>query len=229
MALHIDNRKALQEGRLVLISACDPKSGFNTGNAMQRNKYIYALSDAALIVNADEKKGGTWAGAIEQLDKYQHIPIYIRSTGRSSEGLNALKTKGALLWNNPNNIQNFNEIFNCSMSNGSNDKEPKQISFLDDSPELLEDSNITSNIQLDKCSDFKQENNSTVNKKPDDLLFEYLSQLIKNLTTNSYKKDTELADALDVSISQMRVWLKRLVDNKVMIKKNRPVKYIWKE
>ena len=83
--------------------------------------------------------------------------------------------------------------------------------------------------QKTKCSDFKQENNSTVNKKPDDLLFEYLSQLIKNLTTNSYKKDTELADALDVSISQMRVWLKRLVDNKVMIKKNRPVKYIWKE
>ena len=34
---------------------------------MQRNKLIYALADAALVVNAEKDKGGTWNGAIEQL------------------------------------------------------------------------------------------------------------------------------------------------------------------
>lgn len=229
MALHIDNRKALQEDRLVLISACDPKSGFNIGNAMQRNKYIYALSDAALIVNADEKKGGTWSGAIEQLDKYKHIPIYVRSTGKNSRGLNALKNKGALLWNNPNNIQSFNEVFKFSMSNGSNDNKSKQISLFDGGLEIYDENKMTESIKLNKSNDLKQENSLSVNQKPDELLFEYVSQLIKNLTTSSYKKDTELAYELDISISQMRVWLKRLVNNKVMVKRNKPVKYIWKE
>ena len=36
---------------------------------MQRNKLIYALADAALVVNSDYEKGGTWAGAVEQLER----------------------------------------------------------------------------------------------------------------------------------------------------------------
>lgn len=220
MALHIDNRKAIQDGRLVLISACDPKAGFSTGNAMQRNKYIYALADVALIVNADEKKGGTWAGAIEQLEKYQHIPIYVRSTGRNSEGLNALKNNGALLWDNPTNIQDFNAVFNCYKSNCGNNK-PKQISFLEGDNTYPDEDNIENNIELVK-------NNDSI-LKTDTLLFIYVTQLIKELTINSPKKDIELANELDVSISQMRSWLKRLVNDKVMIKETRPVKYIWKE
>jgi predicted Rossmann fold nucleotide-binding protein DprA/Smf involved in DNA uptake len=55
-----ENREVLLESRLVLISPYDPKSGFNVGHAMQRNKLIYALADAALVVNADEGTGGTW-------------------------------------------------------------------------------------------------------------------------------------------------------------------------
>lgn len=220
MALHIDNRKAIQDGQLVLISACDPKAGFSTGNAMQRNKYIYALADAALIVNSDEKKGGTWAGAIEQLEKYQHIPIYVRSTGRNSEGLNALKNNGALLWDNPTNIQDFNEVFNCYKSNCGNNK-PKQMSFLEGDNINPDEDNIENNIELVKHNDSIP--------KTDTLLFIYVTQLIKELTINSPKKDVELANELDVSISQMRSWLKRLVNDKVMIKETRPVKYIWKE
>jgi hypothetical protein len=40
---------------------------------MQRNKLIYALADAALVVNSDFEKGGTWAGAIEQLERLHLI------------------------------------------------------------------------------------------------------------------------------------------------------------
>ena len=38
-----ENRNFLLDGQLVLISPYDPGAGFNVGNAMQRNKLIYAL------------------------------------------------------------------------------------------------------------------------------------------------------------------------------------------
>lgn len=38
-----EHRNLLLDGQLVLISPYDPSAGFNVGNAMQRNKLIYAL------------------------------------------------------------------------------------------------------------------------------------------------------------------------------------------
>jgi DNA processing protein len=79
-----EHRNLLLDGQLVLISPYDPSAGFNVGNAMQRNKLIYALADASLVVSSDLNKGGTWAGAIEQLDKLKFVPVFVRSTGESS-------------------------------------------------------------------------------------------------------------------------------------------------
>ena len=74
------NRQALQEERLVLISACDPKSGFNVGNAMQRNKYIYALSDAALVVNSDFKKKAEHGLVL--LNSWKNSNVFLSIFGR---------------------------------------------------------------------------------------------------------------------------------------------------
>jgi predicted Rossmann fold nucleotide-binding protein DprA/Smf involved in DNA uptake len=100
-ALTRDNREAFMDGRLVLVSPFDPAAGFNIGNAMQRNKLVYALADAALVVSSDLRKGGTWAGAIEQLEKYHLVPVYVRTTEPVSNGLDALRHRGALSWPNP--------------------------------------------------------------------------------------------------------------------------------
>jgi len=70
-------RQAIREGRLVLISACIPEARFHIGHAMARNKLIYALSDWALVVSAETDKGGTWAGARENL-KYNWVPLLVR-------------------------------------------------------------------------------------------------------------------------------------------------------
>jgi len=104
-ALRREHRNMIMEGRLVLVSPYDPGAGFNVGHAMQRNKLIYALADAALVVNAEVNKGGTWAGATEQLDKLRLVPVYVRSTGEKSEGLEALQRRGALTWPNPQDAE----------------------------------------------------------------------------------------------------------------------------
>jgi DNA processing protein len=106
-----EHRNLLRHGQLVLISPFDPSAGFNIGHAMQRNKLVYALADASLVVNSELNKGGTWAGAIEQLDKLRLVPVFIRSTGDSSSGLDALRVKGALNWPNPHNTDTFERVF----------------------------------------------------------------------------------------------------------------------
>lgn len=71
-------RTAICEGRLTFVSPFDPDVGFNAGNAMSRNKAIYALSDLALVVSATLEKGGTWHGAIENLQR-KWVPLFVRA------------------------------------------------------------------------------------------------------------------------------------------------------
>jgi DNA processing protein len=112
--LNREHRNFLLDGQLALISPYDPSAGFNVGNAMQRNKLIYALADASLVVNSDLNKGGSWAGAIEQLDKLKFVPVYVRSTGEPSAGLGALREKGAIPWPNPQDVESFNAAFDVA-------------------------------------------------------------------------------------------------------------------
>ena len=100
-ALSRENRPALLDGRLLLVSPYDPAARFVVGHAMQRNKLIYALSDAALVVNSDHGHGGTWAGATEQLGKLRFVPVYVRCSGERSAGLEALVERGAEPWPDP--------------------------------------------------------------------------------------------------------------------------------
>ncbi|MGB3513559.1 MAG: DNA-processing protein DprA [Microcoleaceae cyanobacterium] len=79
-------RDSIRDGKLTLISTYDPNARFNIGNAMGRNKYIYGLSDYALVVSSSLGKGGTWAGATEVLNKYQQIPVFVKMQGTEKEG-----------------------------------------------------------------------------------------------------------------------------------------------
>ena len=56
--------KEIMNSNLVLFSAVHPNAGFSAGNAMSRNKFIYALSEATVVVRSGVK-GGTWSGAVE--------------------------------------------------------------------------------------------------------------------------------------------------------------------
>lgn len=115
-AMSRDNRNLLLDGQLVLISPYDPSAGFNVGNAMQRNKLIYALADASLVVSSDFNKGGTWAGATEQLEKFRFVPVFVKSPNGGSEGLEALQRKGALPWPNPRDVEALDIVFHAAAS-----------------------------------------------------------------------------------------------------------------
>jgi DNA processing protein len=120
-ALAKGNREALREGQLVLISAYDPAAGFQVGHAMQRNKAIYALADAALVVTSDLNKGGTWAGAVEQLDRLRFVPVFVRDGAPVGKGNAALLQRGARAWPDPQSATELEAILAAAASNAASE------------------------------------------------------------------------------------------------------------
>ena len=86
--------EALVEGHLTLISPYEPEARWFPYTAMERNKLIYGLADAALVVSSAAENGGTWAGAIEAL-KHGQVPVYVKSTGAVPAGNLKLLEAGA--------------------------------------------------------------------------------------------------------------------------------------
>ena len=108
-AVNREHRTLLLDERLVLLSLCDPHAGFTVGNAMARNKLVYGLADAALVVDAAAGTGGTWAGAEEELKKGSDR-VFVRSTLKSSAGLAALQERGATAWPNPEEPDDLQDL-----------------------------------------------------------------------------------------------------------------------
>ncbi len=105
-----ENRSALLDGSLLLVSPYDPAARFWAGQAMERNHAVHGLADASLVVEAMKGRGGTWAGAKAQLDRPSACPVYVRPTLAPSEGLDALKARGARPWPNPRDTEEFNDV-----------------------------------------------------------------------------------------------------------------------
>jgi len=86
-------RKYIMDGKLTFVSPFYPEAGFNVGNAMARNKYIYCLSEAAVVVHSG-LKGGTWSGALENLKK-RWVPLWVKPNSDKNCGNNLLIEHGA--------------------------------------------------------------------------------------------------------------------------------------
>jgi predicted Rossmann fold nucleotide-binding protein DprA/Smf involved in DNA uptake len=93
-------RRSAAEGRMLLVSPYHPRAPFNVGNAMARNKLIYALADYALVVASDLEKGGTWAGATEALRK-RWVPLFVREAAVAPAGNRALLARGGISFPDP--------------------------------------------------------------------------------------------------------------------------------
>lgn len=92
-------RRYLKNGQLCLVSTYYPEAAFQVGNAMGRNKYIYCLSDAALVIRSEKGMGGTWAGAIENL-KREFVPQFVRANSTATGNV-ALLEQGAFPFSEP--------------------------------------------------------------------------------------------------------------------------------
>jgi len=231
-ALTRTNREPLMNNQLVLITANDPRDNFTVGFAMQRNKYIYALADASLIVNSDLEKGGTWAGAQEQLEKFHMVPVYVRSTGERSPGIDGLIKKGAMLWPNPNTPSDFTALVNKTGVNKDFRMTVKvegktQVDIAQPAISIEENATPFQNDSIKKLDSKSIALTNTAEETHSALaeeLFLYVSNLISKLLI-SPMIDTQIASELEVSLPQTKAWLNRLVAEDKIIKSNKGGSY----
>lgn len=230
-ALRRDNREALANGRLVLVSSYDPKAGFNVGHAMGRNKYIYALADAALVVNTDLDKGGTWAGAVEQLEKLRFVSVFVRDDDPDNKGLRALKAKGALRWPEPEDVASLQAIFHQEPENThrappptkmqgqlfAHDSKPPepvgaskpvQAAPTSDSTESPENAKL---LAVEAPKPKARQAGSGRKATPAEVLFRTVRKVLPPLLEAPCSEE-ELAPLLGVTPGQALVWLEKLGD-----------------
>ena len=209
-ALSRDNREMLMEDRLLLISPYDPKARFNVGNAMQRNKLVYALSDVGLVMESDKERGGTWAGAVEQLRKLQNVPIYVyvNNQGDISTGLRALQRMGARRWPNPRNSYDFDVVLK------DKSVEPKREDATQESLPGLEREKQSMSY-LEQAGEGKT--------SPASILFAKVEQLLG--TMDMPLKESDIVDRLNVNKTQARAWLNQLVLDGKYKRLKRPVRF----
>lgn len=93
-------RSAVSDGRLAIATPYAPGAGFTVRGAMGRNKIVYGLALAAVVVTAEAGQGGTWSGAVEALRR-GIVPVFVR--GPIDPGSHRLVALGAheLTWTLP--------------------------------------------------------------------------------------------------------------------------------
>lgn len=176
-----DTRNNILDNRFLLLSPFHPKVPFRVYNAMDRNKYVYALAHYAVVISATEKKGGTWAGAIENL-KSNWVPLYVRSDISCPQGNQALVNEGGI----PLNEKVFSQ--NVSIKDWFDRNKNSEVGGND-----LATTN-THSIWVNVQEDF-------------DLFPIVLPYLCNAL--QAAKNTQELAKLLHVEDSQVELWLER--------------------
>lgn len=220
-AMNREYREILIEKQLVLMSPYDPSAGFNVGHAMRRNKLIYALSDAALVVTSDYQKGGTWTGAVEQLEKHRLVPVYVRSGTEMGKGLEALNRKGALLWPNPTTTEELVQALNVPAKIWNEQPVQERLPLMTASHPAAPNYEVGSEESYTVRQGLASDADSI--PTPADELFATVRSLLQRMAEP--KTDSEVASELNVSRSQAKDWLQRLVKDGVLEKLSRPVRY----
>lgn len=202
-ALARENREFLMARRLVLVSPFDPSAGFNVGHAMQRNKLVYALADAALVVSSDHNKGGTWTGAVEQLERLHYVCVYVRSSGNTTEGIRALVRKGAVPWPEPRDAQALRTALQVQPSSR---RVPPQsgLPFVEGPPKHETDSEPPP-LAAAALSEVGQE------------LFAKARDLLLRLLARPMSAE-EISRQLEVNMEQTTQWLERLVEDGALLR-----------
>lgn len=201
-------REGLRQGRVVLISPYDPSAGFNAGNAMNRNKHVYALADHALVVNSSYEKGGTWAGAKEELKKESRIPVWVRLEGDTPQGNRQLIKLGA----RPFPLEPWNRsILNLL-------EEAEQFHRIEAQKNTSKQLDLSEVKQPEiQSNNVNHQDKEHAPKLPKDAYEAVLPLLLHHLSEP--KGDKEVANLLDVGVGQARIWLKKAIQDKFVKKK----------
>lgn len=221
-------RAGIREKRLVLVSPFFPDARFNVGNAMTRNKYIYALADFALVVSSAKKKGGTWAGATEELRRDGARPVFVRHGEGIPEGNHALLELGARSFPKPPWKENLTTFLKESRAIHRQPSSRQMSLFGEPYAEKLAVAAIEEVLETyPEASDLIADTDpfqKPATVKPATSVYEAILPLLLG-KMEDWRSPKDLAEELKVRKVQLDDWLRRAVDEDKVEKKSRPVLY----
>jgi predicted Rossmann fold nucleotide-binding protein DprA/Smf involved in DNA uptake len=212
-------RPALMAMNLVLISPFNPEAGFDVGNAMARNKYVYCLADAAVVVHSGTK-GGTWNGALEDL-RHDWVPIWVKPTDDPKTGNAALVARGARWLPEELSLPVIGRLF----ERPSPVEGPPEAAGFGDTPVIpMQKSVGEDGAGFERVTIAASEEWRGFEKMS---FYEIFLRRLETLTAGEPKSAQQLLGELDVCKSQLSAWLKRATQEGKLKKTKTPVRYAW--
>lgn len=211
-------RSYIEEGKLLVLSAAKPSSAFSVGTAMNRNKYIYALSSGAFVIKSDYNKGGTWAGATENI-KNSWVKTFVKANSKEKGNIELIKL-GAYP------IKDLEQI---DITNVLNDTCQKTESLYEtyqqtDLSEVIHDKR-EAEINDDNMVNHKVVKSDLPKETKDIDLYNYIVNPLLEVLEQERDID-ELSSLLKVNKKQITDWINRAILDCKIIKLNKPVRYI---
>ena len=201
-------RPSLLNGNLALISPFNPEAGFEVGNAMARNKYIYCLADAAIVIAADREQGGTWHGTVENL-KHGWTPLWVKPHPDPASGNAELIRRGGREL--PAESCDLATLF------------VREATPVVDRPLARVAEPAPPALKLGETS------TSAVDAMLDNLdFYQLFLHRLRTLTAKTPTTDQELLTRLNIGKPQLRDWLKRAMEEGQVTKLSKPVRYQWR-
>ena len=226
-------RKGLMDGHTVLISPFYPESGFNAGNAMARNKYIYCLADSSLVIHSG-KKGGTINGAEENLKK-AWVPLWVKhTTDKDAANADLVVKGGRWLEADAYSLTIADLMSNSGGRVGQTSEEQADLFSMPTQSELFtEPERVIFDIERD--SEFSEqwidietprEPLSEIGHVPSSPIdfYQLFTVELQCLAKSPISVD-ELAECTKLHKLQLTDWLRRAEEEGVVKKLNRPVRY----
>lgn len=189
--------KNILQQKLLLISDVKPEAGFSAARAMNRNKYIYAAAYGAFVISSDYNKGGTWAGAIENI-KNDWTKEFVWNHKEYNGNLKLIE-KGAI----PYDL--------------SDEKIYDSITKKESSYNQLDIFNLNTTTVNETINDYNKIENQNI------VISQDIYEVVKDYIVRNIGSGLSLEQASDqfkVAKGQMKIWLKRLCDDEKIILEN---------
>lgn len=211
-------RRYLSDGSLAIVSPFNPEARFNVGLAMARNRYIYCLSDCAVVVDSAKGEGGTWNGARENM-KHNWVPIFVKPSDKHNSGNAELLKLGAAeaalavdkLYRNSTE----SEYFQPTLLPIADEEISSEAKSASPNAKLEEDSALNN-----AAGRFQ-----SVSAKESEDMFDAILPKLKQLLADDEMTAAEFASKSGLLKGQARAWLERAVREQHIAKLSRPARY----
>jgi predicted Rossmann fold nucleotide-binding protein DprA/Smf involved in DNA uptake len=227
-------RAGLVSDHLTLISPYDPDSRWFTHLAMERNKLLYGLSDAGLVVASAADSGGTWAGAAEALD-HGKVRVFVKTSGVVAPGNSKLLSMGAIPF--PSEPwENIRSLFTPPLENNQGSFDTPTVDQITERPESSAPVAELPQVEESVAEPSRPSEDLASSPEPlpvpgEEPVFDAYQLVVDSMLAllNEPRTDKWLAKKMSVRTAQMKDWLTKGMNEERIQKMKKPVRYVANE